>query len=825
MSDFQAKIKAVLDTDSIESKINEISNKQKLKLKLDLTTGNTNFDNVLKQLANQMKSSGNSAGETFAQSFNSSLNKIKINHNAIDGLEKSLNKLNFDDSSIKTITKDLGQMDVSISSISQKIKGNKLDLTVKGVDELGRAVTVIKQYDKASDSVETISTNITQSFKQTTSELTKQSKETQESFKEILSVAKQMNNLEFKIESLKLGGNNSNEISVLENQLESLKKTYGELIASFNMNDSNLNVGQFQKLTQVFDDVENKLDHLKAKLADKKVDLANGISDNLDSGKFSKSVTQIELGISKLSNASTELTSGLERVKLAFTDMNIANSTGNMDLLVTSYNKFESELKSVSNLLEETTKKQKAQADAQKLSFQRIELSNEIEIWIKNNSQLAEQFGNELRSLQAELKSCDGVSLKNIASEFKLIKQEAELTKQSTTSFFTELKDAVIDIAGFSTIYEGIQLLKEGIETGVETVVGLDSALVDLQKTTTATASELNNFYFEANEMAKELGTTTQDAIQTTSDWSRMGLSLQDSITMGSNSSILYSISPEMSNIEQATDSLISTTKAYGIEAQDTLDGIVSKVNSVGNAYGVTNNDVMEGLQQSASAMVAANNTLDENIALIVAGQEITQDANRVGNALKTISMRIRGYDEETEEYVGDVEKLTGQIADLTQTASNNFAGVSIFTDDTKTTYKSTYKVLEEIATIWDELTDKNQAELLEVLFGKNRANVGAAILQNFESAQNAMNTMADSAGSAEQEMENIYSSLEYKINALKETGTGIWQNLFAREDISVVIELLTKLAEVIDFVTEKLGLFGTIGAGAGIFAFIKNLD
>lgn len=825
MSDFQAKIKAVLDTDSIESKINEISNKQKLKLKLDLTTGNTNFDNVLKQLANQMKSSGNSAGETFAQSFNSSLNKIKINHNAIDGLEKSLNKLNFDDSSIKTITKDLGQMDVSISSISQKIKGNKLDLTVKGVDELGRAVTVIKQYDKASDSVETISTNITQSFKQTTSELTKQSKETQESFKEILSVAKQMNNLEFKIESLKLGGNNSNEISVLENQLESLKKTYGELIASFNMNDSNLNVGQFQKLTQVFDDVENKLDHLKAKLADKKVDLANGISDNLDSGKFSKSVTQIELGISKLSNASTELTSGLERVKLAFTDMNIANSTGNMDLLVTSYNKFESELKSVSNLLEETTKKQKAQADAQKLSFQRIELSNEIEIWIKNNSQLAEQFGNELRSLQAELKSCDGVSLKNIASEFKLIKQEAELTKQSTTSFFTELKDAVIDIAGFSTIYEGIQLLKEGIETGVETVVGLDSALVDLQKTTTATASELNNFYFEANEMAKELGTTTQDAIQTTSDWSRMGLSLQDSITMGSNSSILYSISPEMSNIEQATDSLISTTKAYGIEAQDTLDGIVSKVNSVGNAYGVTNNDVMEGLQQSASAMVAANNTLDENIALIVAGQEITQDANRVGNALKTISMRIRGYDEETEEYVGDVEKLTGQIADLTQTASNNFAGVSIFTDDTKTTYKSTYKVLEEIATIWDELTDKNQAELLEVLFGKNRANVGAAILQNFESAQNAMNTMADSAGSAEQEMENIYSSLEYKINALKETGTGIWQNLFAREDISVVIELLTKLAEVIDFVTEKLGLFGTIGAGVGIAALIKNLD
>ena len=83
---------------------------------------------------------------------------------------------------------------------------------------------------------------------------------------------------------------------------------------------------------------------------------------------------------------------------------------------------------------------------------------------------------------------------------------------------------------------------------------------------------------------------------------------------------------------------------------------------------------------------------------------------------------------------------------------------------------------------------------------------------------------MANSAGNAEKEMETITKSLEYKINALKETGTGIWQNLFARDDIATVVELLTKLAEAIDFVTDKLGLFGTIGAGAGIAALIKNL-
>lgn len=83
---------------------------------------------------------------------------------------------------------------------------------------------------------------------------------------------------------------------------------------------------------------------------------------------------------------------------------------------------------------------------------------------------------------------------------------------------------------------------------------------------------------------------------------------------------------------------------------------------------------------------------------------------------------------------------------------------------------------------------------------------------------------MANSAGNAEKEMEIITKSLEYKINALKETGTGIWQNLFNREEMGIVIELLTKLAEAIEFVTDKLGLFGTIGVGAGLVVLIKNL-
>ncbi|WRK54514.1 hypothetical protein SD457_06220 [Coprobacillaceae bacterium CR2/5/TPMF4] len=55
------------------------------------------------------------------------------------------------------------------------------------------------------------------------------------------------------------------------------------------------------------------------------------------------------------------------------------------------------------------------------------------------------------------------------------------------------------------------------------------------------------------------------------------------------------------------------------MKPENMLDGIASKVNIVGNNLASSNNDIAEALQRSSSAMSAANNTLDENIALIVA--------------------------------------------------------------------------------------------------------------------------------------------------------------------------------------------------------------
>lgn len=58
--------------------------------------------------------------------------------------------------------------------------------------------------------------------------------------------------------------------------------------------------------------------------------------------------------------------------------------------------------------------------------------------------------------------------------------------------------------------------------TAVTTIIQLDTALVDLRKTTSMNTQELNEFYRASTDIGKQLGVTSQQIIQQAADWSRL---------------------------------------------------------------------------------------------------------------------------------------------------------------------------------------------------------------------------------------------------------------------------------------------------------------
>ena len=837
MSDVEGRIVLGLDIAQTTQQMNQdlsqvLSNIGKKEIKLSAKIDNVNFGNAAAQIRN--------VTSRINQEFSSTLGVIDLVNGGIENLSKILHSAGFAEGSISTVTKDLQSMSLQVSKITTSLAQNgNITLKITGKDDLQRIVNVIKEYDAETGKV----VDSTRTFVQTFTNSAKAADTFARSVEKVEN-AFLNNSIEASIAKVttqfeQLGTTGHARLTEIQADIQTLNVLQNTMATT---SDNKLLVSSYEQYEQVLARVKNNLSVVVSETSRQSETVknnANDLSASLHKIETAISTNQIEAAITGVTAQFDKLSSsGHTKLAQIQTDLQTLNSlqatmatTTDNTVLISSYEQYEQVLARVQNNLKIVTTATKEQAAAAKEAavanntmMKSTALSNKIEAWMNQNTAAAQRFGEELRKIQAALANNQNpTQLTSLSAEFAKIQAQAKAAGLVTNQFAQSVKNVGLQLLGLTSGVAALRKLIQVIRDGINTVIELDTALIDLKKTTTMSGSDLATFYKDANKAAKELGVTTKDIIQSAADWSRLGFSDKTSSeTMAKLAAQFSAISPGV-DIDSATTGLVSVIKAYDIDVNKVLDDVMSKINIIGNTAATSNKEIITGLQRSASAMSAMNSTLEENIALFTAAQEIVQNDSQVGNAIRTISMRIRGYDEETEQLSEDLVNIAGEVIELTKTASNS-QGISLFTDETQTEYKSVYQYLKEISEIYDELGAKQQQKLMDKLFGKMRANVGQAILQNFEAAEKAMNNMADSAGNADAEMEIIKQSLEYKLNALKETGVGIFQELFPREDIGVAIDALTGLLSIIGALTSLLGPFGTALAGVGLAAFIKNL-
>lgn len=181
--------------------------------------------------------------------------------------------------------------------------------------------------------------------------------------------------------------------------------------------------------------------------------------------------------------------------------------------------------------------------------------------------------------------------------------------------------------------FSAARLFQEAISSikkMVQAVREIDTAMVELRKVTSESDSEINSFFERAKTNAVALGTTIKDLVNATADFARLGYSLTEAEELGKVASIYQNVGDDVNSIDQASQSLISTMKGFGLEAEDAMS-IIDKFNEVGNNFAISSGGLGEALQRSAAALSAANNSIDESIALIVAANNVIQDPESVG--------------------------------------------------------------------------------------------------------------------------------------------------------------------------------------------------
>lgn len=462
---------------------------------------------------------------------------------------------------------------------------------------------------------------------------------------------------------------NSKIVTVSENEktrlktVEQLANMQNSLNNSTNLRTNILNGDELKNSTNYISELQNKLNSINTDTSEAEIkELENAIKN------LSKSDDQLVSLQKKISDFQNSLTN----MKTKYGDL-----VGNKDSV--------NELKNYQNALENLKKIQSEMASGKAFT------GNELKVAYNEATNSVKQLEN---------------AIKNSSSAMNIINREAQSFKDSMAKAFQN--------AGlYVSAYDGIRMFTNGIKEGITTVTEIDTKMRDLKRVADdAPTTALNDFPSKANEMAISLGQTTENAIEATTVWKQLGETWTNSSEILSKNSMTLSNVGDLS-AKDSTDALVSSIKAFRMEASDTTK-VVDSYNEMGNRFALTTGQIAEGMRIAGATLATAKNDFYQSQAMIGAGTEVMRDSNEVANGVKTISMNLQEL--KTNKKGDTFLKLQKELKNVADVDLTGFNGE----------LRSTFDILVDLSKKWNDgsLTDIEKMGLMQDIAGKNRVTI-----------------------------------------------------------------------------------------------------
>ena len=370
-------------------------------------------------------------------------------------------------------------------------------------------------------------------------------------------------------DDVKVIGNISSSIGKVQSNLSSLKTKWEE---------QGVLVGEFKtKVEQLESSLSSigskgELNSLKTQIQDLKSEAStiaqvNKIQLSMGNGTYESKVDALVAKTQQWTDVNGNARISTNELSKAFNQLttasnNYANSPteAHQKALIASEKELDKQIKTVTNSVRSMNAE--LAKDSAISSFR-----NQVADFMSKNGKTVKsfQFGSELKDIFAKIQQ--GAKLSNqeltvLKQRFIDVQNAARATGKLGKTFFQTIREGMSSFSYWTSSTFLVMKAIQSIKGGLGTVKALDTALVDLKKTTTMTASELEDFYYSSNKVAKQMGVTTEEIINQASAWSRLGYGSAEAATkMAKLSSQFALISPGM-DVDKATSGLVSIMKA-----------------------------------------------------------------------------------------------------------------------------------------------------------------------------------------------------------------------------------------------------------------------
>lgn len=408
------------------------------------------------------------------------------------------------------------------------------------------------------------------------------------------------------------------------------------------------------------------------------------------------------------------------------------------------------------------------------------------------------------------------LSLKEIGNAVETNAKQADKWQYSWSKAFQSFTTYMSVTTVF---YQIIHTIKDMISE----VTDLDGALVELKKVTDLEGESLQRFTREAYAAGANVAKTGTEMVEAATSFAKAGYNEDQILQLGEVATMYTNIADEAISSADSADFIIAQLKAFNLESDDlnkTLENsyhIIDAVNEVSNNFAVSSSDIATNLGKASSVMANAGNSMEQMIGLMTAGTEVTRNASKVANGLKTITLRLQGMDDEGGKSLELMSQMEGLFNKLGKTVYN-----------TDGTLKNTYDLLGELADVYPTLTAAEKAYVTETIAGKYQAQNAAAILSNWKTAVDATATALDSQGSAMKENSKYLDSIQGKMATFNSAFEQLSQSVMSSDLIKWFIDLGTAIVNIANsdfgkFLTKFTLLF--VSTKSGIVIIGKLID
>lgn len=579
--------------------------------KEDATAENKKYIESLKQEETQAIATAE-AEQKLAEAQNETVSNTSNSNNS------QIEELKSDIQEVKT---ELGDVKDRISSIESNGFENVRDdveKTKESVKELNSELAEMKSNLSSTPQESNISSGMKDTFPKTSENLEQVAQSEQKVQQEAMAIQSKWEQAEkaiqnymnavTKLNNLKASdkstGKKSYEIAGQIEEIEKLKKEAYDArqVLSSMINPQNVDTDTWKRYV----DVINRLDQASNGSAESvnrlKDSLKNTLNSELNSlqnsiDKYQNIITQAQTYPSDF-HPSTEYNTKLAKLESANEVLK------NYKVSLQGVTELTKEQQAEINKL--TQNCEKAAMEFKKLSAAE---KGTVEVGIEKsiqriNKDLAEntKYSAEAKAgfnvLLEQLKSGDpSINLRKITEEIIKIENAEIAAGRAGKSLWDIFKTKstygfIGQMQSYLSMYVGFYGMVNGVKKAVSTITELDTALVDLKKTTAMNENQLENFYYDSNNVAKQMGVTTQEIIDQASAWSRLGFSTNEAATeMAKLSSQFASISPGMS-VDESQSGLVSIMKAWSINPDQVKSEIMDPINKLGKIIAQTYSNV-----------------------------------------------------------------------------------------------------------------------------------------------------------------------------------------------------------------------------------------